>query len=151
MVPALGLEFNQEWEDKIVLELDTTFRANVSKADCVKIANVHMGMPKCCGCIIGGFVKSTLGKAAQKSIATGKGYKVSDEVAIAKDFKLQMGSNPFFGGESPGTIDISMFGFLAPPLWAKTDWAENFISGGGLEDWRKNMEAKLPPESLFAK
>jgi len=157
LVPVLGEEFNAEWGDKISKVLDTTFRVQITKADAIKMGALF-GVPKCCGaCCVANMIMKDMHKKTQLKIDSNQGYRVGDQVEIAKEFKAVLNSNadtgpkPFHGGAEPNAVDISLYGFMVPMVKAGTDWVGTMLNEGGLQEWFDNMKKKIPFETLFAK
>ena len=151
LAPLIGLELDETWEKKLVLELDCALKLQPSDADWAKMARAHLGMP---GCMTSVFARKQYGplersQAAKNIESSGLGHAEVDAVAFAKEFKAAMGSNPFVGGESAGTPDLSFYGILADFLHAKCDIADRIVQGGELEEWLSRMEELVPLNSLF--
>lgn len=157
LVPALGEEFNPEWGEKINKVLDTTFRGKLTKPDAIKVG-ASFGIPKCCGaCCVAGILVKKLHKVAQDKVDSNQGYKIGDQIEIAKEFNAALSANketgptPFFGGAEPNAVDISLYGFMVPLVICDTDFTGSMLTEGGLQEWFNNMKQKVPFEKLFGK
>lgn len=149
ILPVLGLNFDQAWEDRIVFELDTTFKLHCTSKDWARLAVATVGAPSFMKWLIGPMLKRMEQKQARHNIkTTGLGHREGDEVAIARDFKASMGGN-FYHGDTPGHVDLSLYGFLAGYLYADCPIAANMINNAGLETWVAAMKTVVPLEALF--
>jgi len=151
LMSALGITLDPDqldWANKITYVLDPTIRDKLSKPDCVKFAVKFFGVPGCCGCCVGGKIQNKI-KASGKSIVDCAGGQIGDEVQIAKDFKSAMGLNKFFGGVTPGTVDIAFYGQILPLLQAKCEMPQNMIREAVLDEWLSGMYAAIPPAKIF--
>jgi hypothetical protein len=151
LLPALGIEMDHGWEDRIVLELDTTFKLHCTSTDWARLAVATIGAPSMMKWLIGPMLKRMERKQARHNIATtGLGHRERNEVAIALDFKQSM-PGKFHGGTEPGHVDLSFYGFLAGYLYAGSPIATKMVAQAGLEPWVAAMKKVGPLETLFAK
>jgi hypothetical protein len=151
LLPALGIEMDHTWEDRIVLELDTTFNLHCTSTDWARLTVATIGAPSMMKWLIGPMLKRMETKQARHNIATtGLGHREGDEVAIARDFKQSM-RGKFHGGTEPGHVDLSFYGFLAGYLYAGSPIATKMVAQAGLEPWVAKMKKVVPLETLFAK
>ncbi|WP_370239535.1 hypothetical protein [Neptunomonas phycophila] len=149
LLPAIGLEFNHEWEERIVNELDTTFKLHCTSEDWARLAVATMGAPRFMKWLIGPMLKRLECKQARYNIKmTGLGHREGDEVKFAIDFKHSM-SGKFHNGDTPGHVDISFYGFLAGYLHGECAIAETMINKAGLHSWAAKMKRIIPLKKLF--
>lgn len=151
LLPVLGIEMEKDWEDRIVLELDTTFKLHCTSTDWSRLAVATIGAPSMLKWLIGPMLKRMERKQARHNIATlGLGHREGDEVAFAQDFKKSM-RGIYHNGEEPGHVDLSFYGFLAGYLFAKSPIATRMVTMAGLESWVAAMEKVVPLQKLFPK
>jgi glutathione S-transferase len=151
LAPAMGLEFNEEWENRIVLELDTAFKIHTSRSDWAKLAVATIKAPWFLSWPLGYYLQNLEKGQGHNNIAnSGLGHKEGDEVEIAKLFKKEMGDSKFFHGDKPGTVDISFFGMLAGFLFCKADISTKMVEEAKLEAWVAAMEEVIPLKKIFA-
>lgn len=151
LLPLLALDFDQAWEDRIVFELDTTFKLHCTAKDWSRLAVATLDTPPFMKWLIGPMLKRLEQKQARHNIATtGLGHREGDEVAIARDFKASM-RGPFHNGDQPGHVDLSFYGFLAGYLYAECPIAKTMVSHARLEQWVTAMNTWVPLTSLFPK
>jgi hypothetical protein len=98
-----------------VLYLDCALKLQPTDADFARLASTHLGLSSC---IAGAFARNAYGplerKQANNNIAnSGLGHKEVHAVEFAKEFRAMVGTNPFAGGQAPGTADLSFYGILA--------------------------------------
>jgi hypothetical protein len=151
LLPALGIEMDHAWEERIVLELDTTFKLHCTSTDWARLAVATVGAPSMMKWLIGPMLKRMERKQARHNIATtGLGHREGDEIAFARDFKQSM-RGKFHGATAPGHVDLSFYGFLAGYLYAGSPIATNMVAQAGLEPWVAAMKKVVPLETLFPK
>jgi hypothetical protein len=151
LLPALGIEMDHAWEERIVLELDTTFKLHCTSTDWARLAVATVGAPSMMKWLIGPMLKRMERKQARHNIATtGLGHREGDEIAFACDFKQSM-RGKFHGATAPGHVDLSFYGFLAGYLYAGSPIATNMVAQAGLEPWVAAMKKVVPLETLFPK
>jgi len=151
LLPVLGIEMDKAWEERIVLELDTTFKLHCTSTDWARLAVATIGAPSMMKWLIGPMLKRMERKQAHHNIATtGLGHREGDEVAFARDFKQSM-RGTFHNGTKPGNVDLSFYGFLAGYLYAGSPIATNMVAQAGLEPWVAAMKKVVPLEALFPK
>jgi hypothetical protein len=149
LMPLLGFDFDQAWENRIVFELDTTFKLHCSSKDWALLAVATVGAPAFMKWLIGPILKRMERKQAHHNINTaGLGHREGDEVAIARQFKTSM-AGEFHHGDTPGHVDLSFYGFLAGYLYASCPISANMISKAGLEVWVAKMSTIIPLDTLF--
>ncbi|MGF1741360.1 hypothetical protein L4C34_09830 [Vibrio profundum] len=149
LLPVLGLEFDEEWEERIVFELDTTFKLHCTSDDWARLAVATLGAPKFLKWLVGPKLKSMERKQAHHNIkTTGLGHREGDEVRVARDFKSSM-RGQFHAGDAPGHVDLSLYGFLAGYLHGDCKIVHNMIEKAGLEKWVADMKRVVPLEKLF--
>jgi hypothetical protein len=153
IMPVLGLDFHQEWEDRIVLELDTSFKLHCSSTDWAKLAVKTVGAPWFLSWVVGAFLKNLeIGQGKNNIANSGLGHKEIQELDFAKDFKTAMKGNKFFeSNEAPGHVDLSFYGFLAGFLYADCKIATDLVEQADLGSWVDAMKELVPLESLFPK
>jgi len=61
-----------------------------------------------------------------------------------------MGGQPFFAGETVGSVDVSFYGMLAGFLFAQCEISQCMIEGADSSDWVECMKKIAPLTSLFA-
>lgn len=151
LLPVIGIEMDKDWEDRIVLELDTTFKLHCTSTDWARLAVATIGAPSMMKWLIGPMLKRMERKQAHHNIATaGLGHREGDEVAFARDFKNSM-QGVFHSGDEPGHVDLSFYGFLAGYLYAGSPIATRMVAKAGLEQWVARMKKVVPLETLFPK
>lgn len=149
LLPALGIEIDAEWEERIVLELDTTFKLHCTSTDWARLAVATVGAPSMMKWLIGPMLKRMERKQALHNIATtGLGHREGDERAIARDFKRSM-AGVFHGGSAPDHVDLSLYGFLAGYLYAGSPMAKRMVAEADLGSWVTAMKTVVPLQSLF--
>lgn len=149
LLPVLGIEMEKDWEDRIVLELDTTFKLHCTSTDWARLAVATIGAPSMMKWLIGPMLRRMERKQAHHNIATaGLGHREGDEIAFARDFKTSM-RGAFHAGAEPGHVDLSFYGFLAGYLYARSPIATRMVAEAGLEQWVAKMKAVVPLEKLF--
>lgn len=140
LLPALGVEIDKAWEDRIVLELDTTFKLHCTMTDWARQAVATIGAPSMMKWLIGPMLKRMETNQARHKIATTDlGHREGDEIAFARDFKRSI-RGKFHGGTQPGHVDLSFYGFLAGYLYAASPIAAHMITEAGLEPWVAAMK-----------
>ncbi|WP_320823680.1 hypothetical protein [Reinekea sp.] len=151
LLPALDLIYHDEWERRIVLELDTSFKLHCTGQDWARLAVATVGAPWLMKWLIGPVLKRLEQKQARHNIAhVGLGHKEVDEIAFARDFKQSL-RGPFHQGDRPGHVDLSFYGFLAGYLYADCPIATDLIRQTGLQQWLDSMTSLIPLASLFPK
>ena len=80
----------------------------------------------------------------------GLGYRENDEVAIATKFKAEM-QRKYYHGDTPGHVDLSLYGFLSGYLYADCPWAKRMVNAGDLTAWVDAITQVVPLETLFSK
>jgi hypothetical protein len=151
LLPALRIEMDHVWEERIVLELDTTFKLHCTSTDWARLAVATVGAPWMMKWLVGPILKRMERKQARHNIAaTGLGHREGDEIIFARDFKRSM-RGKFHGGTEPGHVDLSFYGFLAGYLYAGSPIATNMVAQAGLNPWVAAMKKVVPLETLFAK
>ena len=149
LLPALGIEMDAAWEERIVMELDTTFKLHCTSTDWARLAVATVGAPSVMKWLIGPMLARMERKQARHNIATtGLGHREGDEIAFARDFKRSM-RGKFHGGTEPGHVDLSFYGFFAGYLHAGSPIAANMVKQAGLEPWVSAMKKVVPLETLF--
>lgn len=149
LLPALGLDIDEEWEERIVFELDTTFKLHCTSDDWARLAVATLGAPKFAKWIIGPMLKRLERKQARYNIkTTGLGHREGDEIKIARDFKASM-KGKYHNGYNPGHVDISFYGFLAGYIHGDCKIVENMIEKAGLQTWADSMKSVIPLRKLF--
>lgn len=149
LLPALGLDIDEEWEERIVFELDTTFKLHCTSDDWARLAVATLGAPKFAKWIIGPMLKRLERKQARYNIkTTGLGHREGDEIKIARDFKASM-KGKYHNGDNPGHVDISFYGFLAGYIHGDCKIVENMIEKAGLQTWADSMKSVIPLRKLF--
>jgi hypothetical protein len=153
LMPVLGLEFHQEWEDRLVLEVDTALKMHTSSSDWAKLAVKTIGAPSFISCILGPYLRRLETGQGKFNIAnSGLGHKEIQELDFAKDFKAGMNGNKFFlGNDAPGHVDLSFYGLMAGFLYADCDIANDLMEQADLGAWVDAMKEVVPLESLFPK
>jgi|GEM_PF-2975333 hypothetical protein len=151
LLPAIGIEMDPAFEERLVLELDTTFKLHCTSTDWARLAVATVGAPAMIKWLIGPMLKRMERKQARHNIATsGLGHREGDEVAFARDFKRAM-RGKFHAGTAPGHGDLSFYGFLAGYLYAGSPIAANMVTQANLEPWVSAMKKIVPLETLFPK
>lgn len=151
LLPALGIAFDKAWEERIVLELDTTFKLHCTSKDWARLAVATVGAPAILKWLIGPMLKGLEQKQARHNIATtGLGHREGDEVAFARDFKSSM-KGRFHNGATPGHVDLSFYGFLAGYIYAGCPIATKMIAVSELGPWVDAMQTVVPLSALFGK
>jgi hypothetical protein len=149
LLPTLGMAYNNEWERRIVLELDTSFKLHCTSKDWARLAVATVGAPWLMKWLIGPVLKRLEQKQARHNIAyVGLGHQEADELGFARDFKQTM-KGRFHNGDQPGHVDLSFYGFLAGYLYADCPIATNLIQQAGLAQWVESMNQLVPLASLF--
>jgi len=149
LLPVLGLDYDKVWEERIVFELDTTFKLHCTSQDWALLAVATVGAPSFLKWVVGPVLKRMERKQAHHNIKTaGLGHREGDEIAIARAFKSSM-VGKFHHGDRPGHVDLSFYGFLAGYLYADCPIATNMIRIAGLDAWVAQMKMAVPLESLF--
>ena len=149
LLPVLGIAFDQAWEDRFVLELDTSFKLHCTPEDWGRLATVTMGIPGFVRHVVGPLFQGMERKQALRNIATsGLGHVEVDEAEIARDFKSSM-KGRFHNGDTAGHVDLSLYGFLAGYILARSPIALKLIADAGLQDWVDSMDQIVPMHSLF--
>ena len=151
LLPALGMEMDAEWEERIVMELDTTFKLHCTPTDWARLAVTTVGAPSMMKWLIGPILARMERKQARNNIATsGLGHREGNEITIARDFKRSM-QGKFHGGTEPGHVDLSFYGLLAGYLYAGSPIATRMVAEAGLEQWVARMKKVVPLKTLFPK
>jgi hypothetical protein len=108
--PVLGLDFHQEWENRIVLKLDTSFKINCSSSDWARLAVATVGAPWFLTWIIGPYLRRLEEGQGKNNIAnSGLGHKEIQELDFFRDFKTAMNGNKFFQGNDAPGMSICLF------------------------------------------
>ena len=162
LLPAIGLPFNEEWEKKITLGLDTSVKIQGQSEDWSKLFTATIlnkgdaPFPSCLAFIL---VPNVVGPKMVKvesdqgkhNIAhSGCGHYEKPVGEFAKEFAAAR-AGVFFGGDKPAHPDISLYGYLAGFLYAGAPIANTFIKAGGLEEWLEAMQKLVPLDSCFVK
>jgi hypothetical protein len=151
LLPALGIEMDPAFEERLVLELDTTFTLHCTSTDWARLAVATVGAPAMMKWLIDPMLMRMERKQARHNIATsGLGHREGDEMAFARDFKRAM-RGKFHAGTEPGHADLSFYGFLAGYLHAFSPIAANMVTQTGLESWVSAMKKVVPLEKLYPK
>jgi hypothetical protein len=151
LLPVLDIEIDKKWEERIVFELDTTFKLHCTSKDWANLATATVWAPSFMKWIIGPILKRMEQKQARHNIATsGLNHREWDEVEFAKDFKKSM-LGDFHNGDTPGHGDLSFYGFIAGYLYANSPIIHNMIEQAELESWVVKMKQVVPLDSLFWK
>ena len=90
LVPLLGLEYNDEWEKNVCLELDTGVKIHNTADDWLKMASKIFGMPSCILSCMGMGTKLQVmgeGQGRRNIEKGGLGHVDKHPVDFAKDFK----------------------------------------------------------------
>lgn len=149
--PALGVEFDNAWNTKISTVWDATFRKNVNDTDAGKLAG-RLSLPcYCFGSFLGGSVAKALNaqfEANSKANSAYQSHPSNDLVEPCKEFKAEF-KGAFHGGETPDTVDVLVFGFLAPGVYAACDMFIAALLRADLRDWNTAMQGQIPYEQLF--
>jgi glutathione S-transferase len=142
LMPVLGLEFHQEWEDRLVLEVDTSLKMHASSSDWAKLAVNTIGAPSFLTFILGPYLRRLETNQGKFNIAnSGLGHKEIQELDFAKDFKAAMKGNKFFlGNDAPGHVDLSFYGLMAGFLYADCDIANDLMEQADLVAWVDAMK-----------
>ena len=151
LLPALGMAFDKDWEARIVLELDITFKLHCTPTDWARLAVATVGAPALMKWLIGPMLARMERKQARHNISTsGLGHREGDELAIARDFKSSM-KGRFHKGEIPGHVDLSFYGFLSGYLYANCPIAARMVADAQLGAWVEAMQTVVPLSALFGK
>ncbi|MFT7107475.1 MAG: hypothetical protein ACJAVT_001998 [Yoonia sp.] len=138
LLPAIGIEMDPAFEERLVLELDTTFKLHCTSTDWARLAVATVGAPAMIKWLIGPMLKRMERKQARHNMA------------FARDFKRAM-RGKFHAGTAPGHGDLSFYGFLAGYLYAGSPIAANMVMQAGLDPWVSAMKKIVPLEMLFPK
>jgi glutathione S-transferase len=150
LLPVFGMEFNQEWENRIVLELDTSIKLHTPARDWAKLAVKTMGMPWIMTPLLMLMLSRLERSQARSNIAnSGLGHREGDEVGIAKQFAKEMGSKLFFHGDAPGHVDVSFYASIVGFLYSEASIGKSIVSGAKLEAWAERMQEKLPMKLIY--
>lgn len=152
LIPALAGSFDEEWERKIAFKLAPSLEHNLSQEDFGNWAfhSKHgFGIPTFLRCCLEGYihgkVKSSLEEGAQKEGL----MQIVDPITILREFKAAMGSKPFFKGNEPTQVDISLYGSMIAFVNAECETVKNLLPAAGLQDWWLKMESRIPRAKLF--
>ncbi|KAL3925186.1 MAG: hypothetical protein SGILL_000578 [Bacillariaceae sp.] len=150
LAPAVGMDFDAAWENRIVYEIDTTFKLHVPAGDWARKAIATEKMPRILFYPIGWFLKNLESKQAHANIALGIGHKEGDTLHIFKQFSAERKGKTFHNGETVGHVDLSLYGFLSGYLFSKSKYVAKVLEDANLQDWVAAMQKELSLEKVFA-
>lgn len=150
LCPALGIEFATEWNTKISTVWDATFQKNMNASDASKVAGRFLPC-YCLRSFLGGNIAQTFRAQFEANSTADPAYQSHPSNGLiepCKDFKAEF-KGTYHGGETPNVVDVLVFGFLAPGVYAACDICITALSGADLRDWNTEMQKHIPYEQLF--
>lgn len=150
LVPAVGLAFDEEWEHRIVYELDTAFKLHTPAGDWARKAIATEGMPRLMYYPIGWFIRNLESKQAKANIALGIGHKEGNALEIFQQFNKERKGKPFQNGDTVGHVDLSLYGFLSGYIFSESKYVAKLLKDADMEDWVVAMKKELSLDKVFA-
>lgn len=151
LLPVVGIKSDAEWDSKIGTEWDCTMREHMSKSDAGRFAAKFLLPCGCCGVCLGGVIRSVLDKKVAQNKQLNEKYRSHPSGGFlepCKDFKAEF-KGSFHGGDTPDGVDISVYGFCLPGMFAKQDMFVSAIEGAGLSEWWAKMEEAIPMNDVL--
>mmetsp|Transcript_112514 Transcript_112514/g.317788 ORF Transcript_112514/g.317788 Transcript_112514/m.317788 type:complete len:310 (-) Transcript_112514:161-1090(-) len=141
---ALTGSFDQEWEERITLELQFSLEYAVmsSPSDAWLFVSepYGFGMPSpivCCALPL-------IRRLIKTGIENNPKARLIDVNAFASAFAREIGQKPFFHGQAPGQVDLSFYGTCAPFYVSGCPLLLGMIASAGLDVWWARMETRVP-------
>jgi len=149
VVPILtGKDWDEDhlaWERRITFEFQPAIEVELfgNGEDFSKVAGFD-GWKQGLAVLLGPLLGSFIGFVFRSRYPD---YQLPSSVYGTK-FRAAMGDKPFFHGESPGPIDISLYGTYALFEGKGCQTTANFLKSSGLKEWHNRMTERLPAEAL---
>lgn len=150
LAPAVGMEYDAEWEHRIVYEIDTAFKLHVPASDWARKAIATEKMPRLLFYPIGWYIRNLEKKQAKANIAMGIGHQEGDLIKIFKQFSNERKGKTFHNGDKVGHADLSLYGFLSGYLFSKSTFVAKLLKDANLQGWADAMQKELSLKKVFA-
>mmetsp|Transcript_5830 Transcript_5830/g.13781 ORF Transcript_5830/g.13781 Transcript_5830/m.13781 type:complete len:288 (+) Transcript_5830:41-904(+) len=146
-------EIDLEWESRISYQLNPSlYMAAVANGELWQCLQATVNLPKALYHVLplSQYVKSCYGPGGALHKAVGDRYRCYEDLHdFGREFRQELGFDPFFHGERPGSTDLSMYGAVA--LFCYTNCAKikrRLIADSQLQEWWDRM-SELVPAAIF--